>query len=39
MKCQICGKTLNDVLEHVEHILHECNQAVSKQMMNSDRIE
>ncbi|WP_211747993.1 hypothetical protein [Paenibacillus sp. Marseille-Q4541] len=24
MKCQACGKTVKDVLEHVEHILHEC---------------
>ncbi len=24
MKCQACGKAVKDVLEHVEHILHEC---------------
>ncbi|WP_454193351.1 hypothetical protein [Paenibacillus sp. Marseille-Q7038] len=24
MKCQSCGKAVKDVLEHVEHILHEC---------------
>lgn len=34
MKCQACGKEVKDVLEHVEHILHECgkNPAVSPGM-------
>ncbi|MFD2703453.1 hypothetical protein ACFSVM_23745 [Paenibacillus shunpengii] len=36
MKCHICGKSLNDVLEHVEHILHECSQIQADQMLQAE---
>ncbi|CAI6080439.1 hypothetical protein PAECIP112173_02887 [Paenibacillus sp. JJ-100] len=25
-KCEQCGKALQDILEYVEHILHECRE-------------
>ncbi|WP_440114345.1 hypothetical protein [Paenibacillus sp. QZ-Y1] len=25
-RCEQCGKTMQDILEYVEHILHECGE-------------
>ena len=25
-RCEQCGKPMQDILEHVEHILHECRE-------------
>lgn len=32
-KCHICGKSINDVLEHVEHILRECSPVQADQAL------
>ncbi|SCY84254.1 hypothetical protein SAMN05720606_110119 [Paenibacillus polysaccharolyticus] len=29
-RCEQCGKPMQDILEYVEHILHECSEQITE---------